>query len=177
MADDVAGGYAGGILAAARAEGVADRVADELLAFAQALAGHAQLRERLTDAAVPVAAKLDATADLLARAHPQTQAAVTWLIAAGRLRQVEDVADHLKTLVAETRGAAVAEVRTALPLSDDQQRRIADVLSHRFGRPIELKVVVDPELVGGVTVRVGDTVIDGSLARRLEAARVALVGA
>ena len=69
------------------------------------------------------------------------------------------------------RDRAVAEVRTAVELTDDQRERLRKALGEATGREVELKVIVDESVVGGVVARVGDQVIDGSIRRRLELAR------
>lgn len=177
MADELATAYGRGLVQIARAEGVADRVADELFAFARGLDGNPQLRETLTDPGVPLEARMQAVGDLLQRAHPQTVASVLMLLQSGRIRQVAEVAQAAVAEAAEARGAAVAEVRTAKPLSEAQQQQLASALAQRVGRTVELKVVQDPALVGGIAVRLGDTVIDGSLAKRLDDIKGRLTGA
>jgi F-type H+-transporting ATPase subunit delta len=79
-------------------------------------------------------------------------------------------------LAAERRQAVVAEVRSAVSLDRDHRDRLAAALGKATGKRVELKVVVDPSVVGGVVARVGDQVIDGSVRRRLELARERLTG-
>lgn len=177
MAEQVVEGWARGIAAVAEAEGVLERVAGELAAFARAMGDHPQLRDRLTDPGVDPAGKLAAASDLLARAHPQTRAAALYIVQAGRARDLEDIARALLAASASRGGATVAEVRTALPLDAGQQQRLADAIQQTLRRPVQLQVITDATLVGGVSVRVGDTVLDGSLARRLDEVRAALTGA
>lgn len=177
MVDEIASGYAEGLVAVARAEGVADRVGAELAQFAAAVASHAELRDSLTDPAVDTTAKISAAEDALKAAHPQTVAAVTYLLAAGRARLLEDIAAEVLRLSAAGRGAAVAQVRTAKPLSDAQRRRLADALERIAGQPVEITVVEDPSLIGGLRVQLGDTVIDGSVAKRLDDLKAQLTSA
>ena len=68
----------------------------------------------------------------------------------------------------------MAEVRSAIPLTDDQKSRLADALGQATGKQVEVKVIVDPSIKGGLVAQVGDTVIDGSVRRRLEQLRIAL---
>ena len=72
------------------------------------------------------------------------------------------------------RSHALAEVRTAVDLTDEQRRRLAEALSRATGRTVDLKAVVDPSVIGGVVARVGDEVFDGSIASRLQDAKQAL---
>ena len=111
MADDLAISYGKAIVEIGRAEGVADRVADELYQFARAVDASPELRDKLTDPSVPLEARSNATAELLKRAHPATGAAVQMLLSADRIRHIADIADAAVRDAAEARGASVAEVR------------------------------------------------------------------
>jgi F-type H+-transporting ATPase subunit delta len=71
-------------------------------------------------------------------------------------------------LSAEERKHEVAEVRAAVPLDEGVRDRLANALSHATGKQVEVNVVVDPNVLGGVVARIGDTVIDGSVRRRLD---------
>lgn len=170
-------GYAEAIVAVASAEGVIDRVDSELYAFAQAVEGHPELSQRLSDPALDNDTKNALIGDLLNRAHPQTIAAVNYIINAGRGRQLTAIAHGVVERAASRRSSALAEVRTAVPLDDQQRQRLVAALSAQEKRPVEVRVTVDPTIVGGIVVTIGDTVIDGSLARRLADARSQLVGA
>lgn len=176
MAEDLAASYGRAIAEIARAEGAAERVSDELLQFARAVDGNAELREKLTDASIPLEARSAATADLLQRAHPATAAAVQMLLAADRIRRVSEIADAAVSESAEARGASVAHVRTAHPLTAAQKASLSRALQARAGRPVEIKEIVDTSLLGGVTVQLGDTVIDGSISRRMTELRASLTG-
>ena len=80
-------------------------------------------------------------------------------------------------LSAERRQHAVAEVRSAFPLDEQQRRRLEEALSRATGKTVEVKVVVDPSVVGGAVAQVGDVVFDGSVRTRLVEARRQLAGA
>jgi F-type H+-transporting ATPase subunit delta len=177
MADDLATSYGRAIVEIGRAEGAADRVADELYQLARAVDADPALREQLTDPSVPLSVRSSTLASALDRAHPATQSAVQMLLVAERLRHLTDIADAAVRESAEARGASVAVVRSAKPLGDAQRGQIEQALAARAGRPVELKVVIDPELLGGVSVQLGDTVIDGSIARRMTEMRTALASA
>lgn len=172
-----ASAYARALYTVAEAEGVLDRVEDELFRFARAVEGDPALRDRLVDPGLEVGPKLAVVDGLLAgRAHPHTVSAALFVVNSGRARLLTEIADELVRLAAESRAHAVAEVRTAVPLSAPQRRRLADALSEATGQSVELKVIVDDGVVGGVSVRMGDTVIDGTVARRLAEMRSRLVG-
>jgi electron transfer flavoprotein alpha subunit len=84
------------------------------------------------------------------------------------------IVEELARMASVERNHALAEVRTAVDLTDEQRRRLAEALSRATGRTVDLKVVVDPSVIGGVVARVGDEVFDGSIASRLEDAKQAL---
>lgn len=175
MADDIATAYGRAVIEIGRAEGVPDRVVDELYEFARAVDDTPELRSKLTDSSIALEARRAAVEGLLERAHPATQAAVQLLLSADRIRHVSEIADTAMTLAAEAKGASVAHVRTAKPLSDAQRQSLTEALSTRAGQPVDLKVTVDDGLLGGIVVQLGDTVIDGSVARRLTELKSSLV--
>lgn len=176
--DPVVSGYAHALLGVARAEGAVERVEDELYRVARTVESNPELSQRLTDPALDTDAKLEIIEGLLAeRAHPQTVSAVKFVVESGRARQLPQILDAFVALAARSRRQAVAEVRTAVALDDEQQRRLAAAIERATGQEVSLKTTVDPEVVGGVVVRVGDTVIDGSIARRLAELRSRMTGA
>jgi F-type H+-transporting ATPase subunit delta len=170
-------GYAWAIYEVARTEGVLDLVEDELFRFARTVEGAPELRDRLADPGVAVEQKVGIIVDLLAnRALAQTIAAVLLVVQGGRARLLGEIADAVVRLAAASRSRAVAVARSAVPLDVGQTDRLRAAIAAATGKDIELKVVVDPDLLGGVVVRVGDTVIDGSVARRLNDLRARLGG-
>jgi F-type H+-transporting ATPase subunit delta len=84
-----------------------------------------------------------------------------------RGRSLDQLVEQLAELAAARRERSVAQVTAAAPLSAQQEERLAQVLTRIYGRTISVQVDVDPELVGGLVVRVGDEVIDGSVASKL----------
>ena len=168
-------GYAEAMFAVARAEDALSAVEDELYTFGKALGQHTELRESLTDAGLPAENKKAVVRDLLGdRANPVTVSLLGFVIDAGRARALPKIVDELARMAAEEREHALAEVRSAVDLSVSQRERLASALSRATGRQVDVKVVVDPTVVGGVVARVGDEVFDGSIASRLEEARQAL---
>ena len=175
--DEAVRGYAGALLSIAEAEGVLDRVEDELYAFAKSVERHADLREALTDEALPSERKKAVIDELLgASAHPLTATLVGLLVDAGQARRIGPITEELAREAAERSEKRLAEVRVAVPLTDAQRSRLADALASAVGHPVELKVDVDPSVVGGVVARVGDEVFDGSVSSRLAEARQYLMG-
>jgi len=165
-------GYATAVVAVAEAEGVLGKVEDELYTFAKAAEQNPQLREALTDQTLPVDNRQALVRDILGdRAHPTTVTLLSFLIESGRARDLTKIAEAVVEIAATSREHAVAEIRSAVPLTDKQRERLEKALSKATGRTVEAKVVVDPTVVGGVIARVDDLVFDGSIASRLEDAK------
>ena len=161
--------YASAVVAIAQAEDVLDRVTEELSAVGRAAAGNEELRRVLSDRSVPASRRIGIVEDLLAStASPVTLNVVAMLVGAGRGGDLDAIADEALSLAAATRGGAVAEVRSAVALTDEQIARVAGALSRASGRNVTVHVVVDPEIIGGLTAQIGDTVFDGSVRTRLD---------
>lgn len=170
--------YARGLLAIVEAEDATERVEDELYRFGRALEDNDDLREALGDRHVPVERRLGVVEELLGgQADPQTVAAVAHVIQSGRGRLLPDIIEAFTQAAAASRNRALAEVRSAVELNDDQRERLRAALSKATGRDVELKVVVDEGVVGGILATVGDTVIDGTVSRQLARMRAQLAGA
>ncbi len=168
-------GFATGLFEIARGAGELDRVESELYRVARTLEGNEELRNTLGDAAIPNERKKGIVSDLLSeRASALTVAAVDFVVAAGRARDLPKIADGMAAAAAAARSREVAEVRSAIELDDDTVRRLEESLGRATGKQVEVKVVVDPSVVGGIVARVGDTVIDGSVRSRLDSLRDAL---
>jgi F-type H+-transporting ATPase subunit delta len=175
MADDRTLTYAEALFNVARAEGTLADVEDELFRFSQTLQGSDELREALTDPAIPVARRQQIVEDLLGgKASSTTVALVSLVVGTGRARELPAIIRELVDMSAAEANKAVAEVRSAIPLNQDQRDRLAEALGEATGRQIALKVVVDPAVKGGIVAQVGDTVIDGSVRTKLERLRKAL---
>jgi len=170
--DRVLEGYAAALLSVAEAEGAVAEVEDELFRFGRTLESSSELRDALVDPALPQERKNAVLQDLLGeRASATTIHLLELVVAQGRARQLDQIAAHVSELAAERRRMVVAEVRSAIELSEEERRRLTEVLQRATGKQIELKVIVDPEVIGGAVARVGDQVFDGTVRSRLEAAR------
>ncbi len=162
-------GYAKGLFEIANAEGTLDEVEDELFRFARSYESSEELRNALTDELVPAARRQAIVEDLLGdKASPTTAQLVSMIVGSGRGRDLPAIVDRLVQRAAETKDAALAEVRTAVPLTDDQQDRLRAALANATGRNVTMKVVVDPAVLGGVVATIGDTVIDGTVRTHLD---------
>ena len=175
MADDRTTAYAEALFAVASAEGPLAVVEDELFKVAQVIKGNDELRDKLADPHIPIATRQQIVVDLLdGKAQPATVNLVSLVVGNGRIRDLGAIVDQLVAMSAQAANKEVAEVRSAIALTDDQKTRLADALGKATGKDIEIKVIVDPSLQGGLVAQVGDTVIDGSIRRRLDQLRNAL---
>ena len=166
--------YAAAFLAVISAEDTLGEVEDELFRFARILEGNDQLLDTLSDPHIEPARRQQIVVDLLdGKAQPTTVNLVGLVVGNGRARELPDIVDALLGLRAASREAAVARVRSATALSDEQTGRLAQALGRATGKNVEVKVVVDPTVQGGLVAQIGDTVIDGSVRRRLEQLRAA----
>lgn len=161
--------YAQAMLSVARFENRLTDIEDEVFQFARTVEASEELRMALTDPALPLGRKLGIIEDLLGQRALQTSVAlVTLVVTAGRAGDLSAITDRFVELAAAERSEAVAEVRSAIPLDDDQKERLAAALAQRTGKRIEVKVIVDASVLGGISTRIDDTVIDGSIRHRLD---------
>lgn len=161
----------------AERDGSLDATEDEIFRFGRAVDSSAALQMALNDPAQKPATKAAIVRDLLAgRATAATQLVLESTV--GRLhgQRLDAAIDTLCELAARQRERVVAEVRVAAPLTEDQARRLAAALTSLKGRTVRLNVALDPAVMGGVHVTIGDEVIDGTVASRLEQARRAVLG-
>jgi F-type H+-transporting ATPase subunit delta len=169
MSDERIQGYARGLFEVARAEGTLDEVEDELFRFARSYESNDSLRQALTDEQVPADRRQAIVEDLLGgRATSTTVQLVSMVVGSGRGRDLPAIIDELVQRAASAKDLDVAEVRTAVPLTGDQQDRLKAALENATGKRLTLKAVVDPSVVGGVVATVGDTVIDDTVRTRIE---------
>ena len=174
-AEDRNSAYAAALFEVARAEGNLERVEAELYEVARAIENNDELRSKLTEQALPIDLRQGIVEDLLeGRSQPVTKALVSFVVGAGRARDLPEIIDRMVQRTAEERSEVVAEVRSAVPLDDDQRRRLAEALSARTGQKVSVKVSVDPSVLGGLVATMGDTVIDGTIRRRLDQLRESL---
>ncbi|MFC7493708.1 MULTISPECIES: F0F1 ATP synthase subunit delta [unclassified Nocardioides] len=156
--------------------GESGRLADELFSLGQTVTANPDLRDALANPARSAADKatlldtllsgkaLDATVELAKQALGGTYRTITAALAAYR---------HVAV---DAHGEAVATVRTVSPLGEAERDRLADALAKQYGKKVHLNEVVDPGVLGGLRVEIGDDVIDGTVSSRLDDARRKLVG-
>lgn len=172
MSDTRITAYADAAHQIARAEDALAEVEDEMFRLARLLESNEELRSALTDPHLPAARRQQIVEDLLqGKATPATVSIVSMIVGTGRAADLPKIADELVARTAASGGVAVAEVRSAVPLSDEQLARLRDALAARTNREINIKNVVDPSVMGGVVTRIGDSVLDGSVRTRLNQLR------
>jgi F-type H+-transporting ATPase subunit delta len=169
MSNERIEGYASALFEVARAEGTLDDVEDELFRFARSFESNDELRSSLTDELIPAARRQAIVEDLLGeRATPTTVQLISMVVGSGRARDLPAIVDRLVERAAQAKRLAVAEVRAAVPLTDDQQDRLKAAIANATGKDVTLKVVVDPSVIGGLVATIGDIVIDGTVRTRLD---------
>lgn len=169
MSDNRIEGYARGLFEIARAEGTLDEVEDELFRFARSFEGSDALRTALSDEQIPPAKRQAIIEDLLGgKATSTTTQLISMVVGSGRTRDLPAIVDQLVARASSAKNQEVAEVRSAVPLTADQHTRLAAALANATGKQVNLKVVVDPSVLGGLVATVGDTVIDGSVRTRID---------
>ncbi len=160
------------LLSGAERESNLDTVERELFDVARLLGEEPTLESALADQAAPAESKRNLVRQVLqGEVSSVTQTLVEQVVAQPRGRGVQNALDGLAEQAAKRRDRSVAHVITASPLSDEQQNTLADRLQRIYGRPIALHVEQRPGLIGGLVVKVGDEVIDGSSAGRIMALR------
>jgi len=169
MSNQKAEAYARALFEIAQAEGSLERVEDELFRVARAFESNDQLRSTLTDATLPADRRQQVVEQLLGgKASATTVQLVTMLVTSGQVKEMATIIDALVKRASSEKSQEVAEVRSAIPLTDDQQKRLAAALTKATGKALNLKVVVDPSVLGGLVAVVGDEVIDDTVRTRLD---------
>jgi F-type H+-transporting ATPase subunit delta len=169
MNDQRIDGYARALFEVARAEGTIDEVEDELFRFARSYESSDALRNALTDEMIPAGKRQAIVEDLLGgKATSTTTQLVSMVVGSGRGRDLPAIIDKLVERASNSKDLQLAEVRSAVALTDDQQDRLKAALANATGKAVNLKVIVDPSILGGIVATVGDAVIDGSVRTRVD---------
>jgi F-type H+-transporting ATPase subunit delta len=165
------------VLVSAQRHDRLDQLQDELFRFARTVLAHPDLRLALTDRGLPVERKSDLLTELL-KEKTTVEAArlIVHVVTEPRGRSLEANLEALADAAAARRQRQVATVTAAVPLTEQQRDRLATALSAQLGHDLQLNVVLDPDVVGGLRVSLGDEVIDGTLASRLDDAQRRIAG-
>lgn len=160
------------LLVRAERDGQLDSTEDELFRLGRIVAGSNELELLLADPAGDVSGKVALVDSLIeGKVSPVTKTLVDQLVRNPRGVRVADGLSELADLAAKRRQRSVAHVRSAVALTAEQVDRLTATLTTIYSRPIALHVEVDPSLGGGLTIKIGDEIIDGSVAGRLAALR------
>lgn len=161
--------YAQAFFEVARAERHAQVVEDDLFRFSRAFDANDELRMALSDRTLPAERRVAVIQELMGgSALPTSVGLVSMVVGADRAGDLPAVVDRFLELSAAERQHDIAEVRSAIPLDEALRERLARALSDAVGKEVEVKVVEDPGVLGGVVARIGDTVIDGTIRHRLD---------
>lgn len=156
-------------------DGAGDGVEQELFAVRQLVERNHELRDALGDTSAPIALRRQLVDGLVgSRVSPVTRQLVDRAVAA-RERTMALTLDHYLALAAQLRQRRIAHVTVAAPLTAEQDARLRAALTRQAGHAVDLQVEVDPAVIGGVRVVMGDEVIEGTVAGRLEDVRRQLV--
>ena len=159
---------------AANIAGELDRVEDEIFTAATAFASSSELRKALTSDATNAKATL--VADILKGASGSTVKLVSQLVNAWRGRSIESAFADYQWALAARRNRMIALVRVATPITQAQLDRLTATLTSKVGQPVRINVEIDPSVIGGVSVKFADEMVDGSVSNRLAGAARALAG-
>jgi len=172
MSDNRTTAYADAAFSIARAEGNISEVEDELFRLGRIVETNEELRSTLTDPHLPVERRAQIVEDLLdGKATTTTVSFVSMLVSSNRITDLPAIAGELVRRSADAAGQSVAEVRSAVALTDAQIEQLAAALKARTNRDVTIRNIVDPTVMGGVVTQIGDSVLDGTVRTRLNQLR------
>lgn len=163
-------------VAAADRAGELDALETELFDFNRVIIGDSELRQVITDRSVPAAPKAELIGKLVDGKVAKATAALARQAAAARTGSFDKAIAAFAKIAAGRRNRLLAEVRVAYVLGDDEKQRIAAALAAKYGREVHINTILDPDVVGGISVAIGDEIVDGSVSSRLEDARRRIAG-
>jgi ATP synthase F1 delta subunit len=167
----VATTYAEALYESAADQDAVEPVARDVAAFAEGVAGSDELRAVLENPEIEVRQKKAAVAVLTEDAHPLVRNFLQLLLDRGRIEDLPEIAEAVADRVARAQGRLEVTAVTAVPLTDDLRQRIIARVRQETGSEVDLSETVDPEIVGGLVLRVGQSVVDGSVRHRIEELR------
>ncbi|TDU82248.1 ATP synthase F1 subcomplex delta subunit [Kribbella voronezhensis] len=163
-------------VAYADSQGKLDELEDQLFRLDRVVVAERALADKLNDRTIPVAARQELLRGLLQGKADDVTVRLAERAVDGRGLHFAAAMRSYQVAAAARRDASVATVRVAADLTEDERTRLAEALGRQYGRQIQLNVIVDPAVVGGVRVDIGDEVIDGTIAARLDEAQRRIAG-
>jgi F-type H+-transporting ATPase subunit delta len=163
-------------VAYADGQGKLDDLEDELFRLERVIARERGLAEKLADRNLPVDKRQELLTGLLQGKADGTTIRLAERAVAGRGRSIAGALTSYQTAAANRRNASIATVRVATDLNEDERARLSTALSRQYGRNIQVNVIVDPAVLGGVRIDIGDEVIDGTVAAKLSDAQRRIAG-
>lgn len=162
----------GALAVAAERAGQLGQLEDDLFRFTRMVSGEPELRAALAGQHIPGERKAELVRALVeGKVAAASLVLLTEAVSHPRGRSLESELDGYGKIVAERRNRLVALVRTAVPLTGEQQTRLAAALGASYGRDVHLNIELDPTVLGGIAVQLGDEAIDGTIAGRLDGVR------
>lgn len=157
-------------------EAGSEQVQDELFSFSRIIASDPELRQTLTDRNVAVDAKVSLVRSILDGKASDVTIALAAQAVHARNAKVERSLTSFAALAAEYRKRLVAEVRVAKELTETERDRLSAVLARKYGHAVHMNIAVDPDVVGGIMIAIGDQTIDGSISSKLQDAKRRIAG-
>ena len=159
---------------AANISGELDRVEEEIFVVFNTITNSSELRKAFKSDAVQAKSKL--AQEILKNASSSTSKLLSNMVNSWRGRSIEATFADYQWALAARRNRVIALVKVAAPLTQDQQTRLATALTSKVGQPVRINIEIDPHVIGGVSVKFADEIVDGSISNRLAGAARALVG-
>ena len=159
---------------AANISGELDRVEEEIFVVFNAITNSSELRKAFKSDAVQAKSKL--AQEILKNASTSTSNLLTQMVNSWRGRSIEATFADYQWALAARRNRVIALVKVAAPINQDQQTRLVTALTSKVGQPVRINIEIDPHVIGGVSVKFADEIVDGSISNRLAGAARALAG-
>ena len=161
---------------AANARGELDKLEEEIFSFTRALLSNQDLRNALNGNPQAVNEKRTLVNEILKGATSSTKALVAQIVNGLWGRSIENALSDIAHATAEHRNLVVAHVQSAIDLTADQKSKLANALSKQIGQAVRVNVETNPKVIGGVSIRFRDELIDGTVISRMADASQALAG-
>jgi F-type H+-transporting ATPase subunit delta len=159
---------------AANISGELDRVEEEIFVVFNTITNSSELRKAFKSDAVQAKSKL--AQEILKNASPSTSKLLSHMVNSWRSRSIEATFADYQWALAARRNRVIALVKVAAPITQDQQTRLVTALTSKVGQPVRINIEIDPHVIGGVSVKFADEIVDGSISNRLAGAARALAG-